>query len=463
MKFTVKDPEAGYVTNNLLLPKQFVNVPAIKNALTFLLSSEENIFDPQGAVLGRQRKTLELWDETEHHIIVPREFIPFNDHGHYKFPIHVNRKKFPHVDIDHRITLRPDQRAAFDAMMNNYSTTINLACGKGKTVVSLRVCAELKVPTLVVVNSTALLEQWKESITQFLTVNSVGTIQGTVKDWRGHPIVLAMVQTLATKPEFRSKEFRDYFGLAIYDEAHHMSAPLFSRCADLCEGRRISLTATPDRTDGLEAIYQNHLGKVSHSDLMQSLVPDTVFHKIKWDIPKNDIPLTLDKTGEPNVGRRRAYIGSVTARNQLILRLIDADIAEGRKILALSHSVDHVHRLYDSAVHQKNRGLIIGGGDQSKRMAELRDKNPIYATFHLAREGLDKSSLDTLYILTPFRSKNDLQQAWGRIQRADSNKLSPIVRVIDDVNIGACARACRTMRKVLRAMELPYTNKQEQL
>lgn len=457
MIFSRKEPDKGYLSANLLLPRRLVNEHAIKNALTFQLMQEEETVDEEtNERTGSKKKILELWDETANHLIVPREFVSNQDLHKFRFEIVDQRPtRFPDASIRHRIVLRDYQEPAFSAVMACHSGTLNLSCGKGKTVVALRLAAELRVPTLIVVNSTALMEQWKEDIEEHLEVPSVGVIQGKRHDWRGHPMTITTIQTLSEGVEFHTPEFRNYFGLVFYDEGHHMSAPVFVQGADVCAGRRFSLTATPDRTDGMENIYQYHLGRVLYSDLTQDLIPETVFHVTSWRIPPDDMQMVRDCNGDANIGRLRAYLGRLQWRNVRILDFVRRDVANGRRILILSHSVPHVELLYEMAAEFPRRGLIEGPTPQEDRMTELRECNPIFATFQLAREGLDKPELDTLYVLTPFSNKNDLQQSWGRIQREYAGKQSPLVRVFEDENVSACYKSCCTMRKILRAMNYP--------
>jgi superfamily II DNA or RNA helicase len=86
----------------------------------------------------------------------------------------------------------------------------------------------------------------------------------------------------------------------------------------------------------------------------------------------------------------------------------------------------------------------------------LKYGNPIFATFQLAREGLDKPKLDTLYICTLFGNPNDLQQSWGRIQREYAGKKQPVVRVFVDSGISTCAKQGRDLKRFLRAMKYPF-------
>jgi superfamily II DNA or RNA helicase len=454
--FIKKDPDKAYLSNNLLLPKQFINASVIKAALTFTLNDEEPVIDEDtGEVVGSRPKLLKLWDETATHIVTPREFLPLGQYQEFGCEfIAVPPPEFEQVRIDDRVELRDEeQRAAYEALLSNYSGTLSLSCGKGKTVLALKAAAQLKVPTIVVVNTTALLEQWKEEIERHLGVQSIGTLQGATHDWKGHPIVLAMVHTLSSRQW--PMAFRRRFGLVLYDEGHHMSAPVFVKSADLFFGRRFSLTATASRTDGLEVIYQYHLGRVIHSNLTQELVPSTVFHLLKWEMPPAHRKLVIDRNDDISIPRVRTYLGRLEWRNNLIYEHLLRDLQEGRQILVLSHSVGHVETLH-SYLSGAGAGMITGDTLQEDRMPILRNCNPVFGTFQLAREGLNKPSLDTLYVVTPFSNSNDLQQAWGRIQRRFAGKKEPLVRVFEDAAFSCCIKSCGGLRRTLRRFDYPY-------
>jgi superfamily II DNA or RNA helicase len=372
------------------------------------------------------------------------------------------------------IVLRNEmQSAALEAMKEHYQIggILNLGCGKGKSVLGLKLAAWLKVPTLIVVNTTALLEQWREEIMKHLglVAEEIGIIQGDQCDWEGKSIAIAMIHTLSNKREQWPMEFREHWGLVVYDETHHLSAPHFVRSADLFYGWRIGLTATATRTDRLEAIYQYHIGRIFFTDLEQDLVPDTKFHVLDWDIPAKDSSKIRDKSGDVNLSKVRTYISNQKWRVALIVDKLIEDMEAGRTALVLSHSVPGVKALYEEYcrrvddVHADEAGVIIGETEQEDRIPILRQRNPVFGTFQLAREGLDKPSLDTLYITTPFANSNDLQQAWGRIQRAFDGKLHPLIRVFEDTSVGVCTRSCQILRKFLRALKYPIDRIKERL
>jgi superfamily II DNA or RNA helicase len=94
-------------------------------------------------------------------------------------------------------------------------------------------------------------------------------------------------------------------------------------------------------------------------------------------------------------------------------------------------------------------------------MALLAEGNPVYGTFQLAREGLNRPNLDTLYITTPFSNANDLQQSWGRIQRLHGGKKAPIVRVFEDSDVKRCRKSCLALQRHLRALDYPIKSVKE--
>lgn len=457
-RFTQKRSDRAYITNNLILPKEGLNLTPIKAALTFQYGEVE-VYDEIGELLLTRPGEIKLWDENRHHIIVPREFFERDSYNEFGFEFEDHRpQRYYEVDMDDNITLRDnEQEEAFAALVNNQGGTLWLACGKGKTVLALKLAATLQVPTIIIVNSTALLEQWKLEIESFLGVGSVGTVQGDVFDWE-HPVVVTTVQTLSRRKERWPTAFRMWFGLIFYDEGHHMSAPSFVRSADLFFGRRYSLTATANRTDGLQAIYQYHLGGVIHQNLDQHLIPLTIFHRLKWEFDERYKPRVVDSNGDLHLSRLRTYLGELDWRNEIIYDHLLQDLGDQRQVLVLSHSVLHVERMYEHASLRVggNPGIITGKTPQEDRMQVLRESNPLFGTFQLAREGLNKPTLDTLYITTPFSSDNDAQQAWGRTQRLLEGKKNPLVRVYEDLAFERCGDMCRRVRSRLKRIGYPY-------
>lgn len=103
------------------------------------------------------------------------------------------------------------------------------------------------------------MNQFREEIGRFMPGTRVGLIQGKKVDVEGCDVVLAMVQSLAMR-EYPEEIFRD-FGLAIFDECHHLGAEVFSRCLTKLSIRiMLGLSATPDRKDGCNEVFRLFLG-----------------------------------------------------------------------------------------------------------------------------------------------------------------------------------------------------------
>lgn len=342
MKLPVRDPSLGYLEANLWVPKTAVNVEGTKRALTF------QFFDQQKVML------LTLYKETADHLLVPREFWDPKD---FAFPVlDIRPRHYPHVDIrsrirlDHRLergVLVPTgdnvQEDAMRALLRSRGGILQLACGKGKTVVALDYIARRGVPAIIILDTTQLMRQWTEEIELFLDIpGGVGRIQGDIFDWQ-KPVVLATYHSLAARAPTMPEEVRRWFGTAVWDEAHHVAAPMFSRSADLFYGVRLGLTATPDRDDGMHVVYNFHIGPVLYKNLLQELRPRIYFVWTGLGLDKDDprvLAAVNDKNGELHLGKVAGFIGGWRPRIDFVLDQVRQAVANDRKVIVLSKSVD---------------------------------------------------------------------------------------------------------------------------
>lgn len=348
MKNIRRSPDKAYLDTNLWIPKNSINVDGTKNALTFEFFED------------RESKLLRMWKEEQDHLVVPREFYEYESHFNYdivdcrppKYESVVIRDR---IQLDHEIkggkvvpTGRTTQRDALDAMLKARGGILQLGCGKGKTVIFLKLAATLRVPTLIVIDNVQLLTQWAESISRFLDVpGGVGLIQAEAFDWK-RPIVLATYHTLANRAAVLPEEVRRWFGLIGWDEAHHVNAPTFSKSADLFYGRRYGLTATPQRDDGLHIVHEFHIGRTLYRDLSQDLKPRIYFMwtGLSPDTTKPEVAEAIyTRGGELSLGKLAVYYGQWLPRLDFILNEVRKMLDENRKVLVLSNSVDELVNL----------------------------------------------------------------------------------------------------------------------
>jgi superfamily II DNA or RNA helicase len=351
MKVIKRDPNTAYIDNWFWVPKQYVNVEGTKSALTFTFSDS----------FTQHHRFVYLWKETEHHLLVPRAF--WDARGMPYRVVDLRPSSYPQtsvtskIKLDHRWhvengqqTLKATgssvQQKSLDAMLHATGGILQLACGKGKTCVALELIARTKVPALVVVPDTTLLEQWQREINMLLDVpGGIGLIQADVFRWR-HPIVMTTYHTIGARAPLLSEEVLRWFGLIIWDEGHHIPAPTFEASAEAFYGRRFALTATPRRDDGLHIISEYHIGPIVYQDLSQDLKPIVVF---KWTGLKPDMakvgPQILDKNQQLHLGKLSGYFGRWPERIKLLLDDVAMAIQNGRRVLVLSNSEGEIINL----------------------------------------------------------------------------------------------------------------------
>lgn len=432
MKLIVRDPSKGYLDTQFWLPKAHCNVEGVKTALSFPINTNKG-----------QQEWLTLFRETDTHLLVPREFWEMDE---FTFPIVDCRPvSYESVPISSRIRLDhlPDingapvptgetvQRDALEALLGNRGGVLQLACGKGKTVIALEYIAQRKVPALIVVDTTQLVEQWKKSIAMFLDVpGGVGMLGDGEFDWN-KSVVIATYHTLAQKASLFPEEARRWFGIVIWDEAHHVAAPTFARSADLFYGTRLGLTATPIRDDGMHVVYNFHIGKVLFKDLRQELKPRIYF---KWTGLKLDPQdprvqmATKDKNGELHLGKVAGFFGQWQERLELVINEVKSAADQGRKIIVLSNSVDEIinllslwnkQALYTDVAYptSKDVGSILAPIPMNQKQ-----EKKLLQDIAIARANLSKPSLNAVKrqnieaAIAHYKAKLDGGEVWRKCE-----------------------------------------------
>ena len=109
---------------------------------------------------------------------------------------------------------------------------------------------------MILVTNTVAARQWRDELLRRTTLNEdeIGEYSGAKKEIR--PVTIATYQVM-TKKKNGVYAHLDLFdthdwGLIIYDEVHLLPAPIFRFTADIQSRRRLGLTATLVREDGME-------------------------------------------------------------------------------------------------------------------------------------------------------------------------------------------------------------------
>ena len=341
MRLIQRDPNTAYLDTWLWVPKKFTNLEGVRGALSFQFAD---------SYADNKVRFVYLWKETDHHILVPRHFWKIADLPYRTVDLrpqyYAKTDVTSIIKLDHRMrdgVLVPDgndvQQRSMRALLSSTEGTLQLACGKGKTVIALELIAHLQVPTLIVLPDTQLLEQWSKDIEALLRVpGGVGLIQGAKNDWQ-KSVVLTTYHTIGARATKLPEEVKRWFGLVIWDEGHHVPAPTFAASAEAFYGKRLSLTATPERDDGLHIISQYHIGPIIYKDLTPVQKPRIFF---KWtgleiDETRPDADVR-DRNGEIHGSKVSSYNAKWPERRTDILNDAAYAVQCGRKVLVLSSS-----------------------------------------------------------------------------------------------------------------------------
>jgi superfamily II DNA or RNA helicase len=335
--------------------------------------------------------------------------------------------------------LRPNQDAPFAALRSQLirrrDGILVLSCGKGKTVLAAAGFGWLQRPAVAVVTQLFIAKQWKKELLQHTNIpeDRIGFIGDGYAEW-DKDFVIATIQTLSQKdfpPEFYRR-----FGIFYADEVHRLGSKFFSRVAPMFTGIRIGLTATLERSDGMEKLFQFHLGRPFYEDKSQDLIPRVYF--VRTPTEKDVTGFKQWGTGKLNMAKIVTHLSRLDYRQDFIVGQIADAVERGRKVLVLSERREELTVLQERLAARNIRaGICVGGMSQELREQALEER-VILATAQLVKEGLDKKDIDTLILLYPMSSESFAEQAAGRILRLDDAKRPPVIVVL--VDYGCYAR-----------------------
>ena len=366
------------------------------------------------------------------------------------------------ININFNGNLREEQKPVEEIYLKNARERgggiISIKCGGGKTVLALHIVSVLKKKTVVIVHKDFLMTQWRDRILEFLPDARIGKIQQNTIDIDDKDIVLAMVQSLSMK-EYEDDKFSS-FGLAIFDECHHLGAEVFSRSMGKVASKyMLGLSATPKRKDGLSKVFEWYIGdivynqKKKNEDYVEVQLIDCNFNDEEYN--KEEINFRK----EPCMPKMINNICEYLPRTKVIIDIIIKYKLEGRNTLILSDRRGHLelmHNLLDGY----SRGYYVGGM-KPEELRESQEKDIILATFSMASEGMDIPKLNTVILASP---KSDVEQSVGRVfrQKACDREFHPLIIDIQD-NFSMFQNQCNKRNKFYHKNNFTIFRGDEQL
>jgi Type III restriction enzyme, res subunit len=306
---------------------------------------------------------------------------------------------------------------------------LEVPCGRGKTVMGLKIISLLGKKTLIIVHKEFLMNQWIERIQEFLPTAKIGKIQGTTFDVAGKDIVIGMLQSLYDR-EFEPGAF-DPFGLTLIDEVHRIGSEQFSKTLlRIVTPCMLGLSATVERKDGLTKILYMFIGPKIYTESRkdEDVVSVRAIEYVSGDA--DFLEPILDFRGNTLYSSMITKLCAFGPRCDFIVRVVADLVAESpdSQIMILAHNRSLLTYLYEAITYRgfAAAGFYVGGMKQ-RDLTETESKQIVLATYAMAAEALDIKTLSTLVMVTP---KTDITQSVGRILRTRHD--NPIVVDIVD-------------------------------
>ena len=182
---------------------------------------------------------------------------------------------------------------------------IILPTGAGKTVIGIKAIQKVSAPTIVVVPTIDLMEQWASNLSKYLsTYNknpqniSIGKLGGGEDDLQ--PITVATYDSAY----LRASSIGNQFKLIIFDEVHHLPASGYRSIAEqFIAPQRLGLTATIEREDDLHELIPYLTGGVVFRLGPQELSDQK--HLAEYTINRIQVSLTPEEQKEYEINHSK--------------------------------------------------------------------------------------------------------------------------------------------------------------
>ncbi|MCM3570345.1 DEAD/DEAH box helicase [Neobacillus mesonae] len=430
------------VKNGLHIPKQGIPSPIFSKMIALASFKNPEFYKAQSKRMSTYgiQKVISCFDENSQNLILPRGC--FEDlkklMQEHSIELEIEDQSFSgeKFEVNFKGELTSQQEEAVTALLDYENGTLSASTGFGKTVTAAASIAKRKTNTLIIVNRIQLLQQWIDSLSNFLTIspNDIGQIGGGKKKITGK-IDVTTIQSLISKGGIKS--FITQYGQIIVDECHHISAFSFEKVVKQVRARNIyGLTATPIRKDGLHPIIFMQCGPIRYKTDAKVQAKIRPFkHTL---IPR----FTHFRSQATDIQELYHAILSDDVRNQLLFDDVLHELDKGRSPIILTERVEHLEHLRNQFKgFAKNIIVLTGNMTKKERSLELQrleniadnEERLVIATGKYIGEGFDDPRLDTLFLAMPISWKGTLQQYVGRLHRIHSNKQE--VKVFDYVDL----------------------------
>jgi superfamily II DNA or RNA helicase/HKD family nuclease len=321
---------------------------------------------------------------------------------------------------------------------DRHANLVIAATGTGKTVVAALDYARMpnRPSLLFVAHRKEILEQSLRTYREVLSDGAFGEMYvggDKPERWRH---VFASIQSLNAYGVDRLPA--DHFEVVVVDEFHHAEAATYRRLLEhVAPKELLGLTATPERTDGIDV--RSFFGGRAAAELRlwDALENDLLcpFHYFGISDATDLSQLDWRKGDYDTTALEKVYTAD-DARLRIVLRELADKIDDLGSMRALGFcvSVKHAEYMASRFVTAGIPALAVSGTtspeDRRAALQALRERrvNILFAV-DLFNEGLDVPDVDTLLLLRPTQSATVFLQQLGRGLRRTPDK--PVLTVLD--------------------------------
>lgn len=343
----------------------------------------------------------------------------------------IKNKVLESLRLNDNITEIEYQNKVISSALFHQQGIIVAPCGSGKTIMGIGLICKIKRPTLIVVHTIELLNQWASQLRNKTNLEQVGQVGGGAK--RPLDITVATIQTLYrldsnTNSRPILHKFLSKFDCIILDECHHVPAETFLEIINLSPSLyRFGLTATPSRKDGKHFLMYDTFGEIIYNVTDNEL--EAANRTQSCDVFMIETNFYTEYSANEWIQLIDELINDGD-RNDLIIKCIVNSFKNLQSFpLVLSDRVAHCKYISKRLTAEGlNVGLLIGEIDKfSRKMiidAANKQKFDVIIGTTIADEGLDIPALSDVHLVTPTNNKSKVQQRTGRIRRPkDKNSI----------------------------------------
>ena len=433
---------------------------SIQNRIRRMAAISNPIFYKNQAI-GTSNYDTSRWiylgkDHLRGYIQIPRglydELLERVNQTDINYEIEDERQQGRNINVAFHGELRPEQDMALKGLTKYDNGILHATTAFGKTVVSSAIIAQKKVNTLIILESSALMEQWKEALDKFLNINEelptyetktgrvrkrkslIGTLQG-VHDSMTGIIDIAMAGSLCKKGEYH--KLLNQYGLVIVDECHHSASETIANILKEIKAKYVyGVTATPKRGDGLEKINYMLIGPIRYSYTAKEKAKEQGIRHLVYPRFTRTVPPRGVITNNMHPNEAYEIIHNNDIRDEQIIEDVKNCVSVGRTPVILSRYKDHSGKLYERLKSYADHVFLMTGNNSKKEhkkiLEQMRqvDKDEsliLIATGSLVGEGFDFPRLDTLFMATPVSFRGVVEQYAGRLNRDYAGKQNVMI------------------------------------